>query len=282
MQDIHRIAPRILSATDFSAASERAFLHALGLAAGQHARLTLLHIGPESRKEVPWDKYPGVRDTLVKWQMMEADAPRTDVMDQLGMNVKKMAMRDEDPYNGILDYVRKHPTDLLVMATGARSGAARMKRASVAESVSYSSHSHALLLPDDTNDLVDIASGSRLLKNALVIYDHEPDPRNAISWLSNWLPMFAEDTVDAHLLYVGDEETVPEVAIPTLPKVNWKPAVKNGPLRETILAYADEVEAQMIVMMNEPSRGLLGRLRGSLCEQILRQSGRPMLLMPDI
>ena len=135
MSDPVRITPHILTATDFGKQSKRAFYHALAFSVKQQARMTLLHIGPESRKEVPWDKYPGVRDTLVEWKMLAADAERTAVADKLGLSVKKMAMRDENAYNGMVDYIRKHPTDLLIMATEARRGLARLRRSSVAQGV---------------------------------------------------------------------------------------------------------------------------------------------------
>jgi len=282
VHNINRITPRILIATDFSSDSERAFFHALSLAVAQRARLTLLHIGPESRKEVPWDKYPGVRDTLVDWQMLDAASPRSDVIDKLGLNIKKMAMRDEDPYNGMVDYLRKHPTDLLVMATEARRGMARLKRSSVAEAVAFSSHSHALLIPSSAPSLVDSDSGAKTLQKVLVIYDHEPDPRNALAWLNEWLPAFGEGQIEVHLLYLGDEANAPEIVLPSHKSLKWTRLALQGPLQSTILEHAEQFGADMIVMMNQRSRGLLGRFRGSLNEQILRRAGRPVLLLPEI
>ena len=52
--------------------------------------------------------------------------PASAVSEILNIGVAKMAMRDDDPRQGITDYLRKHPTDLLVMATEGRTGLARL------------------------------------------------------------------------------------------------------------------------------------------------------------
>ena len=116
MQETQQITPRILVTTDFSPESELAFYHALAFAVARKARLTLLHTGPESRDTVPWGAFPGVRETLAAWGLLAEDAPRSAVSDSLHVGVAKMAIRDDDPRQGITDYLRKHPTDLLIMA----------------------------------------------------------------------------------------------------------------------------------------------------------------------
>lgn len=281
MPELNRIKPHILTATDFSDQSKRAFYHALSLAVARQARMTLLHIGPESRKEVPWDKYPGVRDTLAEWQLLGDNAPRNDVSAKLGLGVKKMAMRDEDPYNGLVDYLRKHPTDLLVMSTEARRGWARMKRSSVAQAVAYTTRSRALLLPRGSTDLIERADGKRRLRKALFVYDHEPDPRPALTWLNDWLPVFGEQ-VEVHLLYIGEDEDTPELALPNHPGLSWVSETREGQPVKVILDYAAEIDAQLVIMQNQRNRGFFSRLRGTLCEQVLRRAKRPMLLMPEI
>lgn len=280
MSDINRLTPRILTAIDFSLPSERAFLHALSLAVAQKARLTMLHIGPESRKEVPWEQYPGVQETLIRWGMLDADSPKTDVGDKLSVGIKKMAMRDDDPYNGMVDYLRKRPTDLLVMTTEARRGFSRLSHSSVAEGVAYTSHCHALLLPVDAHSFIDTDSGIRNIKKVIFVYDHEPDPRLAFTWLNEWLPVFSDTPIEVHALYIGNEEDEPEIALPKHPGLEWRRITREGKALKVILDYADEIDADLLSIMNQRSKGFIGRLRGSLGEQLLRQSHRPLLLMP--
>jgi nucleotide-binding universal stress UspA family protein len=57
----------ILHATDFSEGAAAAFEHALALALDLGEDLTLLHAGAEAGRDVPWDRFPHVRETLARW-----------------------------------------------------------------------------------------------------------------------------------------------------------------------------------------------------------------------
>ena len=57
----------------------------------------------------------------------------------------------------------------------------------------------------------------------------------------------------------------------------------SGAELETILAYVDDFQPDLLIMGNQRSgRGIAGRIRGSLNEQVLRRAGKPMLLMPAL
>ncbi|MGB0909487.1 MAG: universal stress protein, partial [Nitrospirales bacterium] len=56
----------IFHPTDFSLEPHVAFAHALKLAITTNSQLTLFHVN-ESLDEVPWQDFPSVRSTLVKW-----------------------------------------------------------------------------------------------------------------------------------------------------------------------------------------------------------------------
>ena len=66
MSDGVDIAPirSILNATDFTASSELAFIHALKIALEAKAKLYVLHADPAGGEEVDWSAFPGVRRTL--------------------------------------------------------------------------------------------------------------------------------------------------------------------------------------------------------------------------
>ena len=87
-----------------------------------------------------------------------------------------MAMRDHDPRQGITDYLRKHPTDLLVMATEGRTGLARLLNPSVAETVSHQTKSHTLMLPKGGRGFVDPQTGKTSLKRVLCALDPKQGP----------------------------------------------------------------------------------------------------------
>ena len=280
MQETQQITPRILVTTDFSLESERAFFHALALAVGRQARLTLLHTGPESRETVPWDAFPGVRETLAAWGLLAADAPRSAVSASLKVNVAKMAIRDEDPRQGITDYLRRHPTDLLVMATEARSGMARLLNTSVAETVSRNTRSHTLMLPYKGRGLVDLETGRGRAQRILCALDPYQDPRPALAYLGQWLPAFSETEIEILMLHTCNPEDADESLLPQTAKLHWRREIRPGDPVESIRSAATEMDAQLVVMTADGQSGLRARLRGSRAEMVLGELRLPLLSIP--
>ena len=77
----------------------------------------------------------------------------------------------------VADYLHRVPTDLLVVATEGREGAARWLRGSVAEAMARWSRTMTLFVPEDAErTLVAQADGELTLRNVLIPVDHEPDP----------------------------------------------------------------------------------------------------------
>lgn len=280
MQDPRQITPKILVTTDFSLDSERAFYHALAFAVARQARLTLLHTGPVSGSSVPWDKFPSVRETLAGWGLLPADAPRTAVAEHLNVGIAKMAMRDDDPRQGIADYLRKSPTDLLVMATESRSGLARLLRPSVAEGVSYVTKTHTLMLPKRGRGFVDPATGLAKLERVLCALDLRRDPRPALAYLRQWLPVLGGDAIEVVLLQTAEHEEQQEFLLPQLPGQQWRHEVRPGDFIEVVAASAAQLKADLVVINSRRPPGPLTRWRGSRNDRILRDLGLPLLTIP--
>lgn len=275
-----RPALRILCATDFSLASLQAFHHALGMALTRPSALTLLHVGPESRDAVPWDRFPSVHDTLVRWGRLAADSPRTAVEEELGITVRKFAMRDEDPGMGILDHLAQHPADLIVMATRPSVGLARLTHRWVTAQVLRTARCNMLLLPNDCRSLLDEASGAPRLRRLLLPLDHEPDPRDTIALVTDWLLPWCPERLQATTLHVGSG-TAPECVLPRPQDIAWERRQLKGPVAPTILAQAQELDVDLVVMPTAAHNGWLQRLRDSTVERTLRWVGRPLLAIPD-
>ena len=64
----------IVHPSDFSEASEVAFVHALKIALVAGAKLTMLHV--EASPGAEWQDFPGVRDTLERWGSSRKAVPR--------------------------------------------------------------------------------------------------------------------------------------------------------------------------------------------------------------
>src|SRR5690349_16516329 len=104
---------RIFHPSDFSDASNVAFAHALKLALLANGRLTILHTGAAGGG---WRDFPRVRRTLERWEMLPPNSPKESLF-SVGLDVQKVAMPDTDPARAILQYLREHPHDLIVLAT---------------------------------------------------------------------------------------------------------------------------------------------------------------------
>lgn len=282
MQDSQQITPRILVTTDFSPESRRAFFHALAFAVAKQARLTLLHSGSESRRSVPWDDFPGVRETLAGWELLPEDAPRAAVSEMLNIGVAKMAVRDNDPRQGITDYLRRNPTDLLVMATRGRTGLARLFNPSVAETVSDLTHSHTLMLPKNGSGFVDPNTGKAEIKRVLCVLDMQPDPGPAISYLQQWLPALGGGDIEILVLHTCDAEQASDLALPHAPGQQWRQEVRSGEPVEIIVNAAREMQAELVVMSTRGRLGLFERLRGSPADKTMHELHLPLLSIPSL
>jgi len=84
----------IFHPSDFSEASEIAFVHALKIALVAKAKLSILHVNASSNAE--WQECPGVRETLERWNLIPKGSPRSAV-GQLGIEVEKIIASGKNP-----------------------------------------------------------------------------------------------------------------------------------------------------------------------------------------
>ena len=283
MRDSRQITPKVLITTDFTPESERAFYHALAFAVEHQARLTLLHIGAEGRDAVPWARFPGVRATLTQWGLLPEEAPRAAVAETLNIEVAKMAMRDHDPRLGITDYLRKHPTDLLVMATEGRTGLARLFNPSVADHISFLTKSHTLMLPKRTTGFIDPQTGRSALRRVLCALDFENDQRAALAYLKEWLPVLsAGNDVEIVLFHAADVDDASELLLPQRTGLTWRREAHDGEPVDSVIAAARDLDTQMVILSTRGPLGMLGRLRGSATDRVLRELDLPLLILPEL
>jgi nucleotide-binding universal stress UspA family protein len=112
----------IFHPSDFSEASEVAFVHALKMALVAGAKLTMLHV--EASPGAEWQDFPGVRDTLERWGLIPKDSPKSAV-GQLGIKVAKVLRLSKDPVKACLGFLEENPTDLIVLAVRQHEGRIR-------------------------------------------------------------------------------------------------------------------------------------------------------------
>ncbi len=266
----------VLHPTDFSSASDTAFAHALAIALIRKTKFTLLHVGAGKQQ---WTHFPAVRSTLERWGLLEKGSPQAAVFDQLAVRVRKMVLASDKPSVAILEYLEKHPADLLVLATEGREGLPRWIRPSVGEHLARKSKTMSLFVPQSVPGFVSLADGRISLRRILIPVDFHPDPAPAIEYATR-AARFMGEPVEIILLHVGDR--MPSIAPPECEMCSWKRMEVGGDVVEGIIDVAREHSANLVVMATAGHQGFLDMLRGSVTEQVLRRAPCPLLAVPPI
>jgi nucleotide-binding universal stress UspA family protein len=280
-EDVRRdpIALRnIFHPSDFSRASEVAFVHALRLAILARAKLTILHVTPKAGN-VYWSDFPGIRRTLERWRMLPAGSSPEDVA-RLGLRVHKIVAAHTDPVLSSIEYLRDEPTDLIVLATHQREGRTRWLQKSVAQPIARESRLMTLFVPHGVTGFVSLEDGSFALRRILIPVDREPRAQPAVEAAVAIARATAGREVSFHLVYVGREGDMPAVNLPEHEGWTWNRMVRRGDVVEQILKTSIEFPADLIVMTTRGQHGFLDGLRGSTTERVIHGSRCPLLAIP--
>jgi len=271
----------ILCTADFSSNGLNAFAHALMIAMNLRCEFTLLYGGKRREPGHEWSNVPGVRDLLERWGYLEKGSPRSAVSERLAVDVKKIQATKENVLSALLDYLEKHPTDLVVMGADGPDGAASWFRPSAPEKVIRNSHTMTLVVPATCKGFVSPATGGFTLKRVLVPVASRPDPQPAITYAFRTAVFSSEDVVHISLLHVSSGASeVPRITAPERPYLNWEMLTRTGNVAEEILKTAEDLDCDLIVMATESEGGILGAFRGSVTQQIIRSSKCPVLAVP--
>jgi nucleotide-binding universal stress UspA family protein len=269
---------RIFHPSDFSDASNVAFIHALKLAVSANGRLTVLHAGAEGGGD-GWQDFPRVRRTLERWEMLPPNSPKEAIF-SVGLDVQKVAVPHSGPLQAVLHYLGEHPHDLIVLATHQHDGFDRWTHKQVAEPIARRSDEMTLFIPHGSEGFVSLESGAVCLRNVLIPVDHSPDPQIAINGAVAFAHALECHGVLLTLLHVGEEDRFPEVVMSERETWRWRKTCKQGNIERQILQTADECRADLIVMATQGHHGFLDALRGSTTERIVRNSPCPVLAIP--
>ena len=272
------VLQHVFHPSDFSAASETAFAHALKAALVAKATLTIFHVSPDRKEN--WTEFPGARQTLERWGILPKDSPRS-ALPELGIKVNKVVAQDKDPVKAVLGFLERHPSDLIVLATQQDKGRVQWLENSVAKPVARKSRLMTIFIPTGVKGFVSLQDGSVSLKNILIPVAPVPTAQPAIQAAVRLAQQINCPTGQFTLLHVGDDSEMPEVSCPELPGWEWTKLSQKGDITQVILQTARGMEADLIVMSTEGRQGFLDALRGSTSEQVLRHCGCPLLAIPD-
>lgn len=270
---------RILHATDLTPEGDLAFMHSLALALAVRGELCLAHTDADRKRAgSEWWAFPGVRQTLARWSLLEADTPAEAVAERLGLHVRKLDIPDHDPLHGVLDLVDKRPFDLVVLASQARDGLDRWLHPSIAEPLAREARLPTLFLPVGARGFIDPGSGAQQLRHVLVPVDHTPRAGRALALAMDMADALGATQAVFHLLHVGARW--PATPVPGGRESRVRRLERTGDVVSEIVAEAALLQADLIVMATHGHDGLLDALRGSTTEQVLRRAKRALLAVP--
>jgi nucleotide-binding universal stress UspA family protein len=151
---------------------------------------------------------------------------------------------------------------------------------SVAEPLARQARTLTLFVSSSAGSgLIDAATGDLQLRSILVPINHAPDYRAAIELARSTSVALGRGVVRITLVHVGGDAMVwPELE--DGPDWSWHRVQRAGDPVVQILAAADDVAADLIVMPTQGHDGILDMLRGSTTEQVLRMAKCPLLAVP--
>ena len=241
-------AASVFHPSDFSEASEIAFAHALKIALMSGATLHMLHVSDQS--QLPWDDFPGVRDTLQRWGLISADSPRSAVTG-LGIEVRKVVRRDRDAVKANLSFLARHPADVIVLAVHQRDGHMRWFQKSVGEPIARGSGQITLFVPHGVDGFVSRATGAVSLRSILIPIAQKPSPQPGLDAAARFVRNLQLAAGTVTLLHVGDAGDAPAVRCPDVPGWTWNRMTATGDPADRILHVAADIGADLIVMTTE-------------------------------
>ncbi len=269
----------VLHPTDFSPASEAAFVHALALALARQTRLTILNASKD--KDDQWMRFPQVRKTLERWGLLEEGSGRSAVGDELGVYVRKIGVDAGSPFKATMDFLERDPTDLVVLATEGRDGVPGFLRPSVAERVLRHSGSMTLFVPEKARGFVSRDDGTITLNKILVPVDFQPDSSEVLIRVARAAGLLDEPSIEIVVLHVGEGD-FPEIDLPSGDGYRWRKEQGQGDVLEEILRTAEEEEVDLVAMATDGRDGLLDVFRGSWTERVVRRIACPLLAVPAV
>jgi nucleotide-binding universal stress UspA family protein len=267
----------IVHPSDFSEASEVAFVHALKIALVAGAKLTMLHVEASSGAE--WQDFPGVRDTLERWGLIPKGSPKSAV-GQLGIAVAKVLRLSKNPVKACLGFLEENPTDLIVLAVRQHEGNMRWLGKSVGKPIARRAGQMTLFTPHGVEGFVSRKDGAISLRNILIPVTIKPRPQPSVESAERLIRSLQLPTGMVTLLHVGSTSEMPLPRLPVVSDWTWNRVAKVGEPADVILQTAMELRADLIIMTTDGPDGFLDALRGSTSERVLRQARCPVANLP--
>ena len=267
----------IFHPSDFSIASNIAFVHALKIAIESKAILQMMHVDRNYRAD--WDDFPSVLETLIRWKVLPEGSEKNAVA-KLDVSVSKVIASSKDPVQACTEYLEINEVDLIVLSVHQREGMMRWLGGIVGERISQSSKQNTLFIPVGQSGFVSQVDGSVTLDHILIPVVKKPRAESAVEFVQDLISSLNLPFGTVTLLHVGPSETMPFVQYPQKDGWTWNRIRLPGDRTETIVNYAKDIGAKLIVMTTDGPDRFLDGLRGTTSERVLRKAHCPVAVIP--
>ena len=271
----------VLHPTDFSEASKLAFAQALKLALLLGTKFTIFHSSHLKNTANNWHLFPAVRATLERWGILRKGMSRSAVFDELGIEIQKVGVSGLSPMAEIYNYTESHAVDLIVLATHTHECLDWCIQGNDIEQVVRQLAKDTLFVPEGVRGFVSLQDGSVFLKNILIPVDRKPHPGSAIKDTAALAKAIGDDRIDLSLIHVGNSEEMPVFNLPEDPRFRWNQIHRQGQVADEIIAVANQLCADLIVLPIHGRQGFLDVLRGRITKQVLSSAPCPVLAIAD-
>jgi nucleotide-binding universal stress UspA family protein len=207
---------------------------------------TLFHAGEAEDGDEEWALIPGVREVLERWGYLEKGSPRSAVFQKVAVRVRKVYIPSRNATGELAKFLADEPVDLVVVGTNGHDGPPPWLLHSMSHRLSQDTRTMTMFVPS--------SGGAAAFSN--------------------------EETVEMDMLHVGEETHVPCLALPERDYLRWQFLMRPGNVPDQILRAACERKSDLIAMTTDGTAGLLGALRGSVTERIVRNASCPVLAVP--
>jgi nucleotide-binding universal stress UspA family protein len=289
---------RILVATDFTKTSDDALAYAEILATQFASELHLLHVVPDARQE-PWASEAVALnlDELIEDWIHDAECKLQRIARRLPSALHvRTATRFGPLLDEILTYIEGNQIDLLVLGVAADGKRGGWLHSGVAERLARRSPCLVLTVPETAR-----AQAAPLIRSILIPVDFNQHADEALAcglaWAARWnasvhvlhvySPPWVRDAgyvpppaaLVADVVHRLEEKLAADVSGRHEADLSVRTVVGIGKPAEEILRYAEETEADLIVVGTH-GRELIGRLLlGSVAEAMLRRAPCPVLTL---
>ena len=253
----------IVHASEWLAADEPGFVHAVGMAAHSGASVRGVHIGREPGAQPA----PSAAALVERWGHSAA-------VDHAWL------FRDssEDLVDALLAVITPLRPELIVAYTHARSGVARLFVGSVAEGVARNVAVPMLLLPGEAPPLVNAKTGAFRLDRALLLAGPTSDAQDACTGLSLLTRLAGAQPCAVELLHVEDGTADPQITLP--PGFKFTRQHAAGPIERAVAERVQTYQPNLVVMTSHGHDQLSDVVFSSHTERVIHEVRRPVLWIP--